>query len=108
MAERWCRWQGGTLIIRGELDAAQADMFAAEVAALGALPDPLTVDLGSFDIADAHAAVTAVNTMRTLARGRCLVLHAAPQILAHNLYRVGDLEQGSLRLEATREDEPYG
>lgn len=106
--EAWCQWQAGTLFIRGELEAVRSNDFHAELAALRALPDPLVVDLSGFDIADGLAAVAAVNAMRALAHGRRVVLRAAPQILAHNLYRVGDLEQGSVQLEATREDEPYG
>lgn len=108
MAEQWCRWQGGTLYIHGELDAAHTDAFAAELGALEALPDSLVADLGGFDVSDGLAAVAAVNAIQALARGRHLVLRAAPQLLAHNLYRVGALEDDSVRLEATREDEPYG
>ncbi|MEW6648431.1 MAG: STAS domain-containing protein [Pseudomonadota bacterium] len=107
-SEPWSQWQSGTLFIRGELDGAHSDGFRAELTALGTLPDPLVVDLSGFDIADGLAAVAAVNALRALAHGRRMVLRAAPQILAHNLYRVGDLEQGSVQLEATREDEPYG
>ena len=33
---------------------------------------------------------------------------AAPQALAHTLYRTGLLAQGGIELEAMREDEPYG
>ena len=51
-----------------------------------------------------------VNALRALRR-RCrrLVLVHAPQILAHNLYRVGMLDgEDAVELEAMREDEPYG
>lgn len=106
--EAWCRLDGATLSLHGELDASGIPAFAAEIAALQPLPGPLLLELGGFDIADSMAAVAAVNAIRHLARGRRLVLRAAPQLLAHNLYRVGDLEGGSLVLESMREDEPYG
>ncbi len=106
--EPWCCLSVGGLVITGELTREECARFVAEVAAVSPLPDPLWLDLRSFDIADGMAAVAALNAVRHLARGRRLILHGAPQILAHNLYRVGDLEGGSLVLEATREDEPYG
>ena len=106
--EPWCCLSAGGLVITGELTREECARFATEVAAVSPLPDPLRLDLRSFDIADGMAMVAAVNAVRHLARGRRLILHGGPQILAHNLYRVGDLEGGSLMLEATREDEPYG
>jgi ABC-type transporter Mla MlaB component len=105
-SETWCRLDGATLSLQGELDAAGVAAFAAELAALPPMPGPLLLELSDFDIVDGVAAVAAVNVVRELARGRRLVLRAAPQLLAHNLYRVGDLEGGRLVLEATREDEP--
>jgi hypothetical protein len=106
--EPWCRIIDTALSISGDLDASGITRFEAEIAALPLLPDPLRLDLSGFDISDGLAAVAAVDAMRGLARGRRLVLLGAPQLLAHNLYRVGDLEGGSLVLEATRQDEPYG
>lgn len=107
-ARRWCRLEEATLVISGELDEAGSASFAAEIAALPPLPPLLRLDLSGLELADATAAVAAVNAVRRLAGGRRLVLIAAPQLLAHNLYRIGGLEDGRLRLEATREDEPYG
>lgn len=106
--ESWCRLIDTALIISGDLDASGITQFEAEIAALPLLPDPLRLDLSGFDISDGLAAVAAVDAMRRLARGRRLVLQGAPQLLAHNLYRVGDLEGGSVVLEATRQDEAYG
>jgi ABC-type transporter Mla MlaB component len=106
--ETWCRLEEATLSLHGELDVAGIPAFAAEIAALQPMSGPLLLELADFDIADGMAAVAAVNAVRHLARGRHLVLRAAPQLLAHNLYRVGDLEGSSLVLEATREEEPFG
>lgn len=106
--ESWCRLIDTALIISGDLDASGITQFEADIAALPLLPDPLRLDLSGFDISDSLAAVAAVDAMRRLARGRRLVLQGAPQLLAHNLYRVGDLEGGSVVLEATRQDEAYG
>lgn len=105
--ERFCHLVDATLVISGELDESGIPEFAAEIAALPLLPDPLRLELNGFDIAGGMAAVAAVNAVRLLAHGRHLVLHGAPQLLAHNLYRVGELKGGNLVLEAMREDEPY-
>jgi ABC-type transporter Mla MlaB component len=106
--DSWLRLVEGTLTVSGELDEAGVPAFMAHMTALPPLPDPLRLELSDFDIADGMAAVAAVNAVRGLACGRHVVLCGAPQLLAHNLYRVGDLQGGSLVLEATREDEPYG
>jgi hypothetical protein len=67
------------------------------------------LELDEFDIADGIAATEAINAVRRLlARQPHLLIHGAPQLLAHNLYRSGLLEGGRITLEAMREDEAYG
>ena len=68
------------------------------------------IELYEFDILDGVAATAAVNAVRVLLE-RCgkVTLIGAPQILAHNLYRVGMLaDDGPIRLLDMREDEAYG
>lgn len=103
-----CQLIGNTLSISGDLTEARIEAFTAEIAALPPLPALVLLELTDFDIADGMAAVAAVNIVRQLAHGRRLVVRGAPQMLAHNLYRVGDLEGGSLVLDSMREDEPFG
>ncbi len=106
--EAWCCLDGAVLTLSGELTAGEIDGFRAEIDALGPLPDHLSLQLSGFDIGDGVSAVAAVDAVRRLAQGRRLVLHNAPQVLAHNLYRVGALEEGNLLVAEMREEEPYG
>ncbi len=93
----------------GELTQDNSDQFQALAAALRAPAGVLRVEMGEFDIADGVAAVAAVNVVRLLAREYRVVLVHAPQILGHNLYRVGALgDDSAITLEAMREDEAYG
>lgn len=65
--------------------------------------------LDELDIADGVAATQAVNAVRHLLSIQpSLSIHGAPQVLAHNLYRTGELVEGRITLEAMREDEAYG
>jgi hypothetical protein len=107
-AEAWCRRDGDKLILSGELTVADIDGFHAEIDALGPLPECLSLELAGFEIGDGMAAVAAVDAVRRLAQGRSLVLRNSPQLLAHNLYRIGALEEGNLLVVDMREDEPYG
>lgn len=104
----WARFEQGILSIGGELAQDNVAAFEQELDQFSLLPAELLVDLGAFDIADGVATVAAVNAMRRLASGRHLIIKAAPQLLAHNLYRVAALEDGAITLAETREDEPYG
>lgn len=106
--ETWCRLEGDILRLSGELTVADIAAFQAEIDALGALPDTLMLELAAFDIGDGISTVAAVAAVRRLAQGRRLILRNSPQVLAHNLYRIGALEDGNLLLVDMREDEPYG
>lgn len=97
----------GVLCVAGELSRTHAADFRAELAtAAGAARRPLIVDLFEFDLDDALATVAAVAALRSLAEHEPLVVRHAPQLLAHSLYRINAL--GTIRLEAPREEEPYG
>ena len=87
--------------IGGEVSAAEAGAFRADLAVLAAmLPAPARLDL---DAGEAVAA--AVDGVRALLVGRRLILVEAPQMLAHTLYKVGMLADPRLALERPREDE---
>ena len=93
----------------GELTQDNCGHFESLVAAQALPAGAVRVEMGEFDIVDGVAAVAAVNVVRRLARERRLVLVHAPQILGHNLYRVGALgDDSNIVLEAMREDEAYG
>ncbi|MFO7592665.1 MAG: hypothetical protein R6X15_01285 [Pseudomonadota bacterium] len=67
------------------------------------------VDLAELDIEDGVAATRAVDAVRLLsARVSVLCLNGVPQVLAHNLYRIGLLGAGNIELVDMRQDEPYG
>lgn len=79
--------------------------------ALRALPSAgeVVLDLADLDLDDGVAVAHLVTGLRAL-RARCdrLVLVAAPQMLAHTLYKVGALSDPGLVLVAPRQDEGMG
>lgn len=101
---------GHAIIIEGDLTASNADEFAHGLLALD--PDArgeIKLDLRGLDIDDGAAIAVAVNAIRQLgARASRLILIGAPQMLCHNLYRIGLLGSGHLELVDMRQDEPAG
>jgi ABC-type transporter Mla MlaB component len=95
--------------IEGELNQTNAAVFEQQIAALKINADVVALDLIEFDVGDGIAIATAINAIRhLLTQTKKLKLIAAPQILCHNIYRVGLLESGArIELVAMREDEPY-
>jgi ABC-type transporter Mla MlaB component len=98
------------IIIEGDLTASNADEFARCLLALN--PDArgeTALDLRGLDIDDGAAIAVAVNAIRQLcARTSKLILIGAPQMLCHNLYRIGLLAGGLIELVDMRQDEPAG
>ena len=102
--------QQNRLVISGELSGDHIAVFTQRLQQQPVLDRELSIEMHEFDVLDGVATTAAVDAVRALlARCTRLVLIGAPQVLAHNLYRVGMLEQGSdLQLRDTREDEAYG
>ena len=105
------RVAGGTIFLEGELRESNAHElekllreFATEKGSV------IRLDLSGLDIDDGTGLAAAINTLRRLRdRSSKLVLAGAPQMLCHNLYRVGLLEgRRSIELIDMREDEPSG
>ena len=96
--------------IEGELNQMNAAAFEQTLAALKINAEAIALDMLEFDVDDGLAIATAINAIRhLLTQTRKVKLIAAPQILCHNLYRIGLLELGTaIELVAMREDEPYG
>ncbi|MFL6214643.1 MAG: STAS domain-containing protein [Blastocatellia bacterium] len=94
----------------GDLTAANADEFARRLQALDAdASGVIQLDLSGLDIDDGVAIAIAVNALRQLSsRAAKLILVAAPQMLCHNLYRIGLLNGDRIELVEMREDEPAG
>lgn len=70
---------------------------------------PHVMDLSELDVDDGPALATLVTELRALAREHDgLELHGCPQLLAHTLYKAGELRRGHIRLASVREEEPYG
>ncbi|MBI3654640.1 MAG: STAS domain-containing protein [Acidobacteria bacterium] len=105
------RRSDGVIVIEGELTQDHAAEFQVALAALQAASDAAMIfDLFGFEVADGLAVATTINALRELLqRTGKVTLLGAPQMLAHNLYRVGMLEANSaIALIDMREDEPYG
>lgn len=102
---------GESIIIEGDLNHHNAAEFERRMHALEAAPGrAMILDLSGLDIDDGVAIVTAINSLRELRnRSARIILKGAPQMLCHNLYRVGLLgEGGAVELIDMRLDEPTG
>lgn len=97
----------GNAILEGDLTANNADEFARGLLQL--TPDArgeITLDLRGLDIDDGAAIAVAVQAIRQLgSRTSKLILIGAPQMLGHNLYRIGLLTGGAVELVDMRRDE---
>ena len=92
--------------VAGELDAAGAEGLLAGVQAVAA-PGRLALDLSELELTDGVAVAIAVDAVRVLAATQGAVeLRAAPQMLAHTLYKCGLLSSGQIALCDPRVEEP--
>lgn len=100
-------WQGDALVLEGALDTSAARAVLPEVqAAWSDRGARRTLDLTDLDLEDGVANALLVDLVRSLrdAAGG-LRLEGAPQMLAHVLYKVGDLEDLRLELVHPRVEE---
>lgn len=109
MSVRLERRPEGAVTLSGELDLAATDALAAAFpgdAAAGAV----VLEMSELDVLEGPPVAAFVSLLRELARHATrLTLVAAPQLLAHNLYRVGALQgRWAIVLVDPREEEPYG
>ena len=90
--------------------AIAGDINRADLPALFAALTAGLLDLEAADIVAGAtmAGLTAFIRRRLLVEGRPVVIRGAPQLLAHNLYRVGCLNHPQLTLIETRSEEAYG
>jgi anti-anti-sigma regulatory factor len=99
------------VIIEGDLSVDNAAEFERRMLALKTESGrAIRLNLSGLDIDDGVALATAINALRELRnRSAKIILTGAPQILGHNLYRVG-LLAGSRAVELIdmRIDEPAG
>ena len=98
------RWEGRWLWIAGTLAGPQPGLDAAWLAALPAGARP-QLDLADLDVDDGVAVTFVVDAIRALRARGPVTVRAAPQMVAHTLYKVGDLRSGGIVLVAPREDE---
>ncbi|HEX5734264.1 MAG TPA: STAS domain-containing protein [Blastocatellia bacterium] len=98
-------------MVEGELCEATASELDALFETFASEPSgAVTLDLSGLDIDDGAGLAAAINFLRRLrSRSSRLVLTGAPQMLCHNLYRVGMLEGNHpIELIDMRQDEPSG
>ena len=101
----------GATLVAGDLSEQNASDFESRLRALAvAAGGSVTLDLSGLDIEDGLALATCINAIRELrARANRLVLLGAPQMLGHNLYRIGMLEgPWAVEIVDMRLDEPSG
>jgi len=104
------RMAGEAVTVEGELTEANAEEFERRMNELIQQPQrEITIDLYGLDIDDGVALATFINLLRRLRRQASrLILKGAPQMLGHNLYRVGMLDDDAITLIDMRLDEPSG
>ena len=104
------RMAGEAVTVEGELTEANAEEFERRMNELIQQPQrEITIDLYGLDIDDGVALATFINLLRRLRRQTSrLILKGAPQMLGHNLYRVGMLDDDAVTLIDMRLDEPSG
>ena len=108
---RFSRDSQGVTHVAGDLKEENAVDFQSRVRALIVEPaGSVILNLCELDIEDGFALAACINSLRELrARACSLVLHGAPQVLGHNLYRTGMLEgPKAVHLIDMRLDEPSG
>jgi hypothetical protein len=101
----------GVIVVEGELNQRNVEAFQSALDGLTLMSGgEIVFVMFGFDVDDGIAVVTAINAFRELLkRVSRLKLIGAPQLLCHNIYRVGMLETGdAVELIDMREDEPYG
>jgi anti-anti-sigma regulatory factor len=99
------------VIVAGDLTHHNAAEFERRMRALKAdFSRTIVLDLSGLDIDDGVALATAINSLRELRdRSAKIILKGAPQMLGHNLYRLGLLDEGgAVELVDMRLDEPAG
>lgn len=100
-----------TAKIEGELSRENIAEFQSHMRAINSdASRAITLDLSALDIEDGIALATMINALRELnARAAKLTVQGAPQMLGHNLYRIGLLDgPRAIELIDMREDEPAG
>ena len=66
------------------------------------------LDLADREPADSAEVAALVEEIRSLAATGPIHIHNCPQMVAHTLYKVGDLRDGRIVLVDPRQEEPYG
>lgn len=99
----------GSIHLCGDLDASGMTKLKSELNTL--FDESLSecvIELEALELLDVQAVIGMVELLRALRLNAetVTVIHA-PQILAHTLYRLGDLERTGLRLIEPRQEEPY-
>lgn len=105
------RCSKGPVIIEGDLSQSNSLEFKARLRDLFVeRGQVVTLDLSGLDLEDSIAVATAIDSLRELVARRVrVVLRGAPQMLCHNLYRVGLLGgSNAIELIEMRTDEPAG
>jgi len=99
------------VIVEGDLNRDNIDEFESRMRSIRFDPGhKIILDLSALDIEDGLTMATTINALRELrSRTSGLILKGAPQMLGHNLYRVGLLNgPAAIVLVDMREDEPAG
>jgi hypothetical protein len=97
------------IVIEGELSIQNVERFYTSLSQLLSArhktSSPWVLELNDMEIEDGPSVAEMVNIIRA---HRPIVLHNAPQMLAHTLYKTGLLQDGSIQLRDPREDEGWG
>ncbi len=97
-------------VIDGELDGRNSASLRLWCEGIETVPERRTLELAGLEILDARGMAAAIEAVRwLLQRTPVLTLAHPPHLLAHTLYRIGMLAEGSrLGLFEPRQEEPFG
>ena len=92
---------GDTISVDADISMHNASEFCADLES----EKPSALELSALTVEDGESMALIISAIR---RMQPICLMAAPQMLAHGLYKIGALRSGAIRLIDPREDEGQG
>lgn len=104
------RDDGVRVWVSGDLDSSQCNCLRAFWDChIDEAATRVDIELADLDSLDGESVAVMVDIVRDhLTRGASVIVHHAPQMLAHTFYKIGLLAESRFQLIDPRVEEPYG